>query len=131
MPLFYPPGTTGGGSGAPTNADYVTLSANASLSNETLFADLFPADIFANIPAAGTEGRYFHATDIFKVYRDNGVSWDLVAVGLDGSSLLNLAWLGTGTPDNTKFLRGDATWAVPAGGSGVTEAFVIAMATAL
>jgi hypothetical protein len=85
----------------------------------------------ANIPAAGTEGRYFHATDIFKVYRDNGVSWDLVAVGLDGSSLLNLAWLGTGTPDNTKFLRGDATWAVPAGGSGVTEAFVIAMATAL
>lgn len=38
--------------------------------------------------------------------------------GLDANTLVPTAQLGTGTPDTTKFLRGDQSWAAPpAGGS--------------
>lgn len=32
-------------------------------------------DILANRPAAGTAGRIFYATDVGKIYRDNGTIW--------------------------------------------------------
>ncbi|RLI74504.1 hypothetical protein DRP04_14595 [Archaeoglobales archaeon] len=33
-------------------------------------------DLEANMPAAGTAGRLFIATDTKRIYRDNGTSWD-------------------------------------------------------
>lgn len=37
---------------------------------------------------------------------------------LDGGGLVPLTSLGSGTPDNTKFLRGDGVWTVVSGGGG-------------
>jgi hypothetical protein len=37
---------------------------------------------------------------------------------LDAGALVPVGELGTGVPDNTKFLRGDQVWAVPSGGGG-------------
>lgn len=119
MPGFWlsaPSSGGGGGGGAPADATYITVSADGTLSNEVLLGTAFSKGLFAAIPAAGNAGFHFFATDTFKLYRDNGVSWDLVAVGLNGSSLLNLAWLGTGSPSGSNFLRGDGTWATPSGG---------------
>jgi hypothetical protein len=40
--------------------------------------------------------------------------------GLDSSTLVPVALLGTGTANSSKFLRGDRVWATPAGGGGGT-----------
>lgn len=45
---------------------------------DRLNAALLQYDTYANIPAAGQTGRLFLATDTGLLYRDNGVSWDLV-----------------------------------------------------
>ncbi len=38
-------------------------------------------DIFANIPAPGFIGRLFISSDTFEIYRDNGITWDLISGG--------------------------------------------------
>ena len=37
---------------------------------------------------------------------------------LDESNMMPSSLIGTGTPTNATFLRGDRTWAVPPGGGG-------------
>jgi hypothetical protein len=45
------------------------------------------ADLYANIPPAGTAGRLFVSTDSLTLYRDNGTSWDIIGAAGAGSSL--------------------------------------------
>jgi hypothetical protein len=51
-------------------------------------ASVILRDVIANIPAAGIAGRLFCASDTAVLYRDNGVSWDVVAIG--GGSVLSV-----------------------------------------
>ena len=67
---------TGGGSGAPSNATYVTLAAETKLSAETaLGAGVVMRGTLASRPAAGTAGRLYQATDTGIVARDSGSAW--------------------------------------------------------
>lgn len=66
----------GGGSGAPTNASYVTMAAESGLSNETVLANVHRRDVVANRGAFGNAGVLFAATDTLIGYRDSGVAWD-------------------------------------------------------
>lgn len=71
--------SSSGGSGAPTNAHYVTTQSEAGLSAETVLGTtIIIYDIIANISAAGIDGALFFATDENKLYRDNGVTWDQI-----------------------------------------------------
>ena len=54
------------------------------------------ADVVANRPAAGVAGRWFHATDENRIYRDDGASWGLIASGAESTdALLGLVELAT------------------------------------
>lgn len=173
----------GGGGGAPTDATYVTLDANGSLSAEAVLgADVVMSGTLAARPAAAKAGKLYFATDNGILYRDTGAAWvqvgaerlaaltarahsDLTGIGADDhhaqghtlashSTKAHSELTGVGADDHhakqhamddaanhtstdltaldvttakhgfapkapndtTKFLRGDATWAAPAGG---------------
>jgi hypothetical protein len=62
----------------------------------------FYADIFANRPVAGYNGRVFISTNTFLIYRDNGVSWDLIGGGGPGTitgsgTATQIAFFNSGT----------------------------------
>ena len=68
-----------GGSGAPTDASYITTAAESGLSNEkVLGADIILRGTVASRPAAGVAGRLYLVTDSGdeRLTRDNGSSWD-------------------------------------------------------
>lgn len=46
---------------------------------------MFYSDIFANRPVFGIVGRIFISTDTAAIYRDTGLSWDLIADGGGGT----------------------------------------------
>ena len=71
--------------------------------------------------ASGNAGRYYYETDTHLLYQSTGSAWTLIAI--------NTSFVASGTshaaglvPDpgssagSTKYLREDATWAVPSGG---------------
>jgi len=71
------------------------LLANAQSPFDNVALD--GADLFANRPAAGVQGRYFYATDTGVIYRDTGSAWqawsslisDLIASILQASPTLS------------------------------------------
>lgn len=77
-----PAGGSGGGGGAPVDAPFVTLAANAALSAEAVLGSaVILRNVLNNRPAAGVAGRLFDKTDDdLVVQRDNGSSWDLFAI---------------------------------------------------
>lgn len=69
-----------GGSGAPTDATYVTLSANGTLSAEAVLGTAVNmAGVIGSRPAAATAGLLYFATDEGKLYRDTGAAWVLIS----------------------------------------------------
>ena len=69
----------GAGGGAPTDASYVTGSAEASLSNELVLGSaVIMRGLLAARPAAGTAGRLYFITDASdqRWTRDTGAAWE-------------------------------------------------------
>lgn len=67
----YPTGTDA----ADVPADMQALAEEV----ETVLDDLWLFDTYANLPAAGTEGRQFYATDTDQLYIDDGAAWNHVS----------------------------------------------------
>ncbi len=73
----------GAGTGAPTNAEYITYASNTTLTNEkVLGADIVLRGTASARPAAGLAGRLYFATDEGVLYRDNGTAWEVYSDAL-------------------------------------------------
>lgn len=68
---------------APSDAPYITTTANAALTNETLYSALVLRGTLASRPAAGIAGRLYLITDVGaqRLTRDNGTTWDDLNIG--------------------------------------------------
>ncbi len=66
-------------------------------SPDNMNATLLQYDTFANRPAAAQEGIFFFATDTFRMYRDNGSSWDEVTPNQPIFISALAGWEDTGT----------------------------------
>lgn len=122
----------GGGAGTPASqldADGTVLDVNTIVDGE--FLKRVGTTIVSAVAGGGGPPAAHHLT------HENGGTDEITVAGLSGlladaqtplahthaaadivSGLIALARLGAGVPDATKFLRGDQTWAVPAGGGG-------------
>lgn len=78
-------GSGPGGGGAPASATYVVGSADGTLTNELLLGNVIGYGLLSARPAASTAGQLYYATDNSTLYRDNGSTWDSLAVGGGGA----------------------------------------------
>lgn len=122
-------------SGKPTipdaNAAYVTVEAEAGLSDERLLSDLIGRGVAASRPAAGIAGRLYYSTDTETLERDNGSAWESVdsASGTGGHTIedegtplaarskLNFVGAGVTVTDDS---GDDASVVTISGGGGLT-----------
>jgi hypothetical protein len=99
----------GGGSGAPSNASYVTLAAEGKLAGEAVLGSaVVMSGLLAARPAFGTAGRLYLGTDTDLVYRDTGGAWETFATRAGGGSDLPLTG---GTLTGALTLQGASTTA--------------------
>lgn len=117
--------TEGVGGGAPTDASYLALGTNGTLTSERVLT-----------PANGIEGADAGAGSTYTIQPTYGSTANTVCQGND--SRLSDARTPTahthpiateitgitGTPTGSKFLRDDFSWQTPSGGSSWTEAEV-------
>jgi hypothetical protein len=107
--VYAGPSSSGGGGGAPTDATYVTLSADPTLSAEAVLGDaVIMRGAFGSIPSAGTKGRVYISSDTFKVYWDDGAAWQAIGAGLDGAGKVPIAQIPTGTSSSTVAIGNDS-----------------------
>lgn len=69
-------------------------------------------------PAAGTTGRLYVATDTFKLYRDNGATWDTIASATGSGGTVTSVTAGTGLSGGT--ITGTGTISLPNTGTAGT-----------
>lgn len=114
---------SGGGGGAPTDATYIVQTAHGSLSAEQALSSL-TTGVVKVTNGTGVLSTAVAGTDYAAASHAHAAS-DIT------SGTVATARLGSGTADNTTFLRGDQTWATPATSGGATMDDLLAMIEAL
>jgi hypothetical protein len=98
--------TTGGGSAAPSNAEYVTFAAHSKLSAERVLGTaVIMAGTAASRPAAATAGRLYYSTDSGVLERDTSSAWVVIGASAHGQ----LSGLVSGDPHTQYLLESTAT----------------------
>jgi hypothetical protein len=113
---FELPTLGGSGTGAPSDATYITTTASSGLSAEVLLSAVIGYGAAGSRPAAGTAGRLYYSTDTDTLERDNGSTWDTV---IAQTSTLNFVIDGGGSTITTG-IKGDLVVDFAATITGVT-----------
>lgn len=105
-------GGVDGASGAVTGSENIAIGKGILVGS----AASHSIQILSNSATKGIS--FINSTDTFTIYSTNVVLKPSVSTGtavtINSGSYANPAWLGSGTRNNTKFLRDDGTWQLPA-----------------